>query len=146
MPEHMKKDRLFQKRSLLEVMSCSRNLFEISVRQKPLKQKSLDSMHTRAHIHTGIHIQPHKDFWGLGQAWKHWQWRQVQVCYIKTCTWELGLALSLLASDPGIEKHCILFFADSWEYLNLLPKKKKNVAHTVAGRGTPSRARNWALV
>lgn len=56
MPEHMKKDRLFQKWSLLEVMSCSRNLFAISVRQKPLQQKSLDSVHTHVHTSTQVYI------------------------------------------------------------------------------------------
>lgn len=82
--------------------------------------------------HAGIHTYRTKisEVWGLVQALKHWQLPQVQVYYIKTCTWEHGLALSLRESDTDIGESCILFLAGYWEYLNLLPKKY--MAHTFA--------------
>lgn len=75
------------------------------------------------HVHTSTHIYTYNPT-KTSEGWVRHENTDSDLRFrFVTLRLVLGLALALLASDPDIEKSCILFFAGSWEYLNLLTKK-----------------------
>lgn len=72
-PEHLKKDRFFQKWALLEETSSSRNSLEIPMQQKILRQKSLypEYMWAHAYPHGWPHAPPQEfQYVGVGTGVK----------------------------------------------------------------------------
>lgn len=75
------------------------------------------------HVHTSTHIYTYNPT-KTSEGWVRHENTDSDLRFrFVTLRVVLGLALALLASDPDIEKSCILFFEGSWEYLNLLTKK-----------------------